>query len=180
MAERKIVTDNESLEEQKSVQDLVLVINRAGHIENLFNQIISDYCSPREHAWHFMWSVVLDTSVMSLGAKLKVVLAVAHELEFKLPREALTKVVQLRDSFAHNTTDAHPIMAVGKTEEESTTYNVFYTLDSNGVLKRSKRHDAFKLFNESYETAQPSLLALRDLVKDQIAMHKSFATYSRL
>lgn len=158
----------------KAVQDLVLVINRAGHIENMFNQIISAYCAPREHAWYFMLSVVLDTSVMPLGSKLKVVMAVAHELKFKLPKEALFKVVQLRNSFAHNTTDSHAVLQIGKTDDETTSYNEFHTLDSSGVLKKSKRHEAFDSFNESFESSRVALSVLLGMVKDQIAQHKSF------
>lgn len=156
----------------QSVQDLVLVINCAGSIENLFNQIITGYCSPRKHAWYFMWSVVLDTSVMPLGAKLKVVMAVAQELNFKLPRDALTKVIQLRNSFAHNTTNAHPVMVVDRENEESAQYNEFHTLDSNGVLKITKRHDALAVFNESYTTSRAALIVLLDLVKAQLEEHK--------
>lgn len=160
--------------EPQSVQDLVHVINQAGHIENLFNQIIHDYCAPREHAWYFMWSVVLDTSVMPLGNKLKVVMAVAHELKFKLTKEALYKVIQLRNSFAHNTTYAHQVLVIGRTDEETTTHNEFHTLDSNGALKISKRHEAFELFNKNYEISQAELGILVKLVKDQIAEHKGY------
>lgn len=170
-----MVDNNLNEQSQELIQDLVMVINRAGLIENLFNQIISDYVAPRKHAWYFMWSVVLDTSIMPLGAKLKVVMAISHELRYKLPKDALSKVIQLRNSFAHNTTDAHPVLMVGKTVEESYFYNLFYTLDSNGVLKKVKRDQALEMFNASYETAKVALVELKDLVRKQIAEHKAFA-----
>lgn len=156
--------------------DLVLVINQAGHIENLFNQIISDYCAPREHARYFMWSVVLDTSVMPLGSKLKVVMAVANALKFKLPKDALSKVVQLRNSFAHNTTDAHPVISVGVRPEDTKMYNLFWTLDGNGVLKETKRHEAFDAFTLNYQKARVALVELRDLVLEERENHTKWAT----
>jgi hypothetical protein len=75
---------NENQPTGPSSADVVGVIDRAAVIENIINQVIVGYCKPRKEAWEFMWSIVLDTSVMSLGAKLKVVMAVAHELGFKL------------------------------------------------------------------------------------------------
>lgn len=162
-------SDNEELQ---SGQDLVQVINRAGFIENLFNQIISEYCSPREHAWYFMWSVILDTSVMPLGAKLKVVMAVAHELNYKLPREALMKVIQFRNSFAHNITNAHPVMIVKRGAEAASQYNEFHTLDNNGVLKITKRHEALALFDKSYNNSKKELIGLLDLIKVQLEERK--------
>ncbi|MBB3118113.1 hypothetical protein [Pseudoduganella violacea] len=168
-----------SEQEQESVQDLVMVINRAGHIENLFNQIISDYVGPREHAWYFMWSVVLDTSVMPLGAKLKVVAAIAHELNYKFPWKESNDVIQYRNSFAHNTSDAHPVLSIGTTDEETTSYNLLYTLNAQGVLRKVKRHEAFTLFNESYKTSKAALVELKDLVQKQIAEHNAFAAASK-
>lgn len=164
--------DKSDGQQHESIQDLVLVIDRAGLIENLFNQIISDYLAPREHAWHFMWSVVLDTSVMPLGAKLKVVAAIAYELNYTFPWKALNDVIQYRNSFAHNTTDAHPVISFGKTDEETTSYNLLYTLNAQGKLKKIKRHEAFELFNASYKASKAALVELKDLVKKQIAEHR--------
>lgn len=147
--------------------DLVAVINRADHIENLFNQIISDYIGPRQEAWAFMWHVVLDTSVMTLGAKQKVVMAIAHEMGVKLEKNSLMMVIQLRNSFAHHRTNAHPIYVVGKTPEEDRLYSQFYTLDTNGVLNKRKRHDAFEDFTKYYRIAKVALVELRNKVNEK-------------
>lgn len=76
---------------------MVDVIDRAALIKNIINQVIAGYCKPRKDAWGFMWSVVLDTSVMSLGAKIKVIMGVAHEMEFKLEKNSLHRVIALRN-----------------------------------------------------------------------------------
>jgi hypothetical protein len=154
-------------DEEQPEQDLVTVINRADHIENLLNQIITGYIGPREGASSFMWHVVLDTSVMTLAAKQKVVMAIAHEMGVKLEKNPLIMVIQLRNSFAHHRTNAHPIYVVGKTPEEDRMYSQFYTLDSNGVLNRRKRHEAFEDFTKYYKIAKARLLELRNKVDEK-------------
>lgn len=154
-------------DEDPPEQDLVSVINRADHIENLFNQIISDYISPREDSWAFMWHVVLDTSVMTLAAKQKVVMAIAHEMGVNLEKNPLIMVIQLRNSFAHHRTNAHPMLMVGKTPEEDKMYSQLYTLDSNGILNRRRRHEAFEDFTKYYKIANAALLELRNKVSEK-------------
>lgn len=149
--------------------DLVDVIDRTAHIENLLNQVITNYCAPRRKAWEFMWSVVLDTSVMSLGAKVKVVMAVAHEVHFKLKKDPLHRIIALRNAFAHHSTNAHPVFVVGRTPEQNTSYLQFLVLESSGKIQRVKRHEAFEQFNEAYRAAKQSLVELRDLVRKHVA-----------
>jgi hypothetical protein len=148
--------------------DLVDVVDRTALIENLLNQIIASYCAPRKEAWEFMWSVVLDTSVMSLGAKAKVVMAIAQELQFKLKKDPLHRIIALRNAFAHHATNAHPVFVVGKTPEENRSYLQFWVLESSGKIQKLKRHEAFDEFNDQYRSARGSLVALRNLVREKV------------
>lgn len=148
--------------------DLVAVVDRTALIENILNQVITDYCAPRKEAWEFMWSVVLDTSVMPLGAKAKVVMAIAQELEFKLKKEPLHRIIALRNAFAHHATNAHPVFIVGKTPEEDRSHLEFWVLESSGKIQKLKRHQAFDEFNEQYRIAKESLVALRNLVRERV------------
>ena len=146
--------------------DVVDVIDRAALIENIINQVIVGYCKPRKDAWEFMWSVVLDTSVMSLGAKIKVVMAVAHEVKFDLEKNALHRVIALRNSFAHHSSNANPVLVVGKTPEEDTGYLQFWVLEGSGKIQRIKRHEAFDEFNAAYRKAKDSLAQLKKIVNE--------------
>lgn len=157
-------------------KDLVMVIDLAGHIENLFNQIIADYVHPRNDAWPFMWQVVLDTSVMPLGSKQKVVMAIAHEMGIKLDKNPLTMVINLRNSFAHNTTDAHPALVIGKTPEDTSVHYQFYTLGTDGILKRVKRHEAFDNFMKYYRLARKSLIDLHEKIVEKYPREKQTRT----
>ena len=154
-------------EEQQPEADLVTVINRADMIENFFNQIISDFIGTRKDQWSFMWHVLLDTSIMPLAAKQKVVMAIALEMGFKLQKNPLIMVIQLRNSFAHHRTDAHPILVLGKTREEDRMYSQFYTVNSDGVLQKRKRHEAFEDFNKYYRIAKAQLIELLNLVNEK-------------
>ena len=152
---------------EPSAPDVVDVIDRTALIENVINQIIVGYCKPRKEAWEFMWSIVLDTSVMSLGAKVKVVMAVSHEMGFKLDKNALHRVIALRNAFAHHSSNAHPVFVVGQTPEESTSYLQFWVLESSGTVSRVKRAEAFAEFNAAYRAARESLVQLKNMVQEK-------------
>jgi hypothetical protein len=149
------------------VPDLVLVIDRAALLEHLINQIICAYCAPRKEAWMFMTSIVLDTSVMSLGAKTKVVMAVAQQVDYKLDKNSIHTAIALRNSFAHNAHDANRVVEVGVTEEAY--YHEFWILQSSGRLDKKKRHEALKEFNEAYTKARRSLIGLVMRVADKVS-----------
>ncbi len=155
----------ESEPSELSAPDVVDVIDRTDLIENVINQIIVGYCKPRKEAWGFMWSIVLDTSVMSLGAKVKVVMAVSHEMRFKLDKNALHRVIALRNAFAHHSTNAHPVLVVGCSPEERTSYFQLLVLESSGKVSRIKRDEAFAEFNVAYRAARDSLVQLNNMVR---------------
>lgn len=145
--------------------DIVEVIDRAALIENYLNQIIVGYCRPPKDAWEFMWSVVLDTSVMSLGAKVKVVLAIAQEMHASIDSNALHSVISLRNAFAHHATTAHPVLVVPeKKGDKPVAYGELWVLTSAGKIKRTARHDALEEFNEKYAATSTSLVALIDKI----------------
>lgn len=152
---------------ESAVPDVVDVVDRVAFIENLINQIIVGYCKPREAAWEFMWSIVLDTSVMSLGAKVKVISALSHEMDFKLDKDSLHRVIALRNAFAHHASDAHPVIAVGRTPEEDSTYFQFWVLEGSGKISRIRRHEAFAEFDVNYRKARESLGKLLSMVQQR-------------
>lgn len=156
--------DAESTPSPIARSDVVDVIDRAAHIENIINQVIVGYCKPRKEAWEFMWNIVLDTSVMSLGGKVKVVMAVSHEMGFNLDKDSLHKVISLRNSFAHNANDAHPVFVVGRTPTEDTSHLQFLVLESSGKITRIKRQEAFIKFSRAYDAARESLVQLKNLI----------------
>jgi hypothetical protein len=142
--------------------DLVVVIDQSANIEKLMTRIIFSYCSPRHDARPFMWNIVLDSSVMSLGAKAKVVMAIAHELDFKFEKDALHRVLELRNAFAHHATDANLSMGVTM-DGEVDFFHEFWILRSSGKLEKKRRKQAFEEFKQAYSKAQQSLVGLANL-----------------
>ena len=147
--------------------DLVHVVNRTALIENILNQIIEAFCEPRKDRFTFFWSVVLDTSIMSTGSKVKVANAVANELHTKIEKNALHTILSLRNAFAHNQTDSHPVFVVGKTPEENEMHFQFHILSSDGKLSNKRRDEALTEFDSAYNLAKTSLLNLLEVIKSQ-------------
>lgn len=98
--------------------DLTQVVMRTALIENLLNQVIQGYCAPREEAASFFWRILLDSSIMSLGGKIKATLAIAHEIRCKVDSNSLHKLLSYRNAYAHNKIDSHPTIIVGKERED--------------------------------------------------------------
>ncbi len=116
----------------------------------------------------FFWEVLLDSSVLPLGTKIKVALAISQELDVKLNQDILYKVASYRNAFAHHATGAHSVLAVGKTPEEDTTYNMLYILKASGKIQKLKREDAFKDFNKYYAEARKNLKEIIQLINEQV------------
>lgn len=147
-------------------QQLIDVVNRTGYIENLLDQIIETYCSPRKDRLAFFWEVVLDSSIMPIGSKAKVAMATAQKLDYKLDQNAIHNVMALRNAFAHHQTTSHPLMVVGKPDAESEVHFQLHIIRNSGQVSRKKRGDAYAEFVESFRAAEASLIELLTRIKD--------------
>lgn len=145
--------------------DLADVINRTASIENILSQVIEAYCEPRKGRLMFFWSVVLDSSIMPMGSKTKVAMAIAQEMKLKLDQNSLHSVVSLRNAFAHQPTDSYPLLVVGKTPEEYEMHLQLQILSNSGKISMKKRQDALAEFNAAYKVAKASLIVLLDAIK---------------
>lgn len=146
--------------------DVSQVINRTVLIENLLSQVIMNYSSPRKEAFNFFWEVLLDSSVMSLGSKVKAVMALSQEFNFKLDKNAIHQVVSYRNAFAHHATNARPLIKVGKTREEDELHHMLCILKSSGKTEELNRQEALDKFNNSYVNARESLVLFIAKIKE--------------
>lgn len=113
----------------------------------------------------FFWNVILDSSIMPMGSKVKIAAAIAQELDFKLKQDALHKIMALRNAFAHHKTSSHPAISAGKDEEDSKTHYELQVLSNAGKLSRKRREDALSEFNAAFLAAKESLVALKADIK---------------
>ena len=140
--------------------DVSLVIDRTDLIENLLNQIIVKFLSPREEVFPFFWNVFLDGSMTSLGTKVRLVILIAKEIEFKLNQEVIRKVVNLRNAFAHHGLHSHPTNIVGKTPEEDKHSYQLQVITSSLKLKRMSREEALEEYNKNFNSAKKTLVEM--------------------
>jgi hypothetical protein len=146
--------------------DISHVIDRTALLENILNQVIERYFLPPAKSRLLFWNVLLDTSVITLGAKIKVATAIAQELSIKLTADNLHKCISYRNAFAHHATDAHPIGYVGKTKEEDVLHYHLQILSSSGKLRTMRRDDALTEFDKNYEVAKSELIQLNEHIQN--------------
>lgn len=156
----KLACTSVSANAKSNGTDIALVIDRTASIENMLNQVIEKFCSPRKEVFTFFWGVVLDSSIMTMGAKVKVAMAISQELNTKVNQKALHAVVALRNAFAHHSVNSHPTMSVGKTPEENKSYYARQIISHSGKVSRKTRKSALEDFDIAYKAAKKSLTEL--------------------
>lgn len=149
-------------------EDVVLIVDRMASIENMLNQVIEKFCCPRREAFPFFWNVVLDSSIMPVGGKVKAARAIAQELDVKLDGDALHKPVALRNAFAHHHTNSHPTMFVGKTPQDDESHYMLQVISNSGKISRKRRVDALNEFNTAYGIVKQSLIDLLRFIQEKI------------
>jgi hypothetical protein len=147
--------------------DLERIVARTALIENMLNQVVTNYCAPREDLYHFFWDVLLDSSVMPMGSKVKVAMAISQKVKHKLDRYALHKVMSLRNAFAHHGLESHPVLELGRSSGEGSVRYELQVLDNEGRLTRTERASAMEQFDVAYESARESLKTLLEAIKTQ-------------
>jgi hypothetical protein len=147
--------------------EVASVVDSTALIENIINQVIVAFCKPREEPFRFFWDVILDSSVMPLGSKVKVVSAIAHEVKFKLKREELHEVLALRNAFAHHPLNSHQVVVLAKNPDENRVFSRLQVLKSSGKIEHMGRAQAHAAFQASFKAAKESLVGLLAAVKAQ-------------
>ena len=140
--------------------DLVHVVDRTALIENILNQVIEAFCEPRQEPFMFFWNVILDSSIMPMGSKVKVATAIAQELDVTIEQNAIHTVMALRNAFAHHDTGSHPVIVAGKSEKDSKVHYELQILSNSGKLSRKRREDALAEFDAAFALAKKSLVAI--------------------
>lgn len=153
---------------------LIEVVDRTAHIENLMNQVIEGYCGPRQDRFDFFWSILLDSSIMPLGGKVRAVSAIAQQLKFEVNTSQLHNILSLRNAFAHHATNSHPLIVVGRTPERNSPHYQLNIISSSGKITRKKREEALKEFRAAYKTAKKNLVEFISVVKEHNARYSSY------
>ena len=74
--------------------------------------------------------MVLDSSIMPLGAKVKAAMAIAQEIGVKLDQDSLHKVISYRNAFAHHSVDAYSTIYVRKDPMQTEMHYMLHVISS--------------------------------------------------
>ena len=148
--------------------ELAHIIDRTALIENLLDQIIEKYCSPRKEALAFFWQVMLDSSVIPLGAKVKVAMAVSQQVDFKLKADPIHKLLSFGNAFAHHATDAHPTLLISQKPEQDELHSMLHIISSSGKIRQIRRDKALEEFDSYFSQSKQSLLDLLAFVNSTL------------
>ena len=140
--------------------DISQVVDRTDLIENLLNQIIVKFLSPREEILPFFWNVFLDGSMISMGTKVRLVILIAQEIKFKLDQDSIRRVNNLRNAFAHHGLQSHPTTIVGKTPDDDKQSYQLQVITSSLKIKRMSRSEALEDYNKNYNSAKKTLVEM--------------------
>lgn len=137
-------------------QRIGLVVELASQVELYLTAIIEAYILPRDDRQAFFRSHVLNNAIVSLGSKVKIVQAINRDLEIiSLDANALHKVAQLRNAFAHNDIISG-IRVDGSAETEVVTYGL-ESIKGNGELLYISRDEAFEQFKRYHKIVESNL-----------------------
>jgi hypothetical protein len=137
--------------------DLPAIVDGAATVENLLDQAIRLFYSP-SHANHF-GTVMLHPSILPLGAKVKLAMAISNEIGVKLNKNALHKVLELRNAFAHHSTNAHPTIHLLADGGQKISHSL-HVIDSQGIVGKLSRAQAAADFVANCQLARATLVAL--------------------
>lgn len=146
-------------------EDLVTVVDGTALIENLLDQVIVYFCVPTQDRFKFFWDVVLDSSIMPIGSKIKVSMAIAQGLKFSLNQNAIHKVITLRNAFAHHKTGSHPVLVSGGSYGEDSVHYELQVISNSGRLSLIRRQDALSEFKKYHVAAKNSLVSLLEVIE---------------
>jgi hypothetical protein len=146
--------------------NIELVIDRLSTIENNLDQIISNFIRPKESSFHFFWDVMLDSSILPIGSKIRLCVAIAQNLQIKVNPTTLHKLIALRNAFAHQGSNENPIYVIGKTDEDTEAFNALKVISQSGRISLTKREKAFEEFNENYRKSLDILLEIKEKLKE--------------
>lgn len=139
-------------------------MDRTALVESVMDQVIESFCRPRRSAYKFFVQVMMHGSILPLGAKAKLITAIAQEVNHVLDkdaRDAIHKVIALRNAFAHHPLDSYPTFRFG--QDEQIRYELA-VVNSYGSVKRTDRADALAEFKDVQPQALKAIYALRDAV----------------
>lgn len=133
-------------EENNTVSE---VLNMFNNLEELINQVITHYFSPKRNGDQFN-TVLLNSSVTPTSSKVKVL---ANMTDFdRGVLSSLRTLISTRNAFAHNN--------IYMDVDDKGFKNVFDVMNSSGLIKQKEYLDLFEKYKDEMDLVVPYLKAL--------------------
>ena len=142
------------LDPSETGMETAFVIDNTNYIESILKEILVKYISPPKEKLPFLNEIILNNSMLNLGAKVKAFLYLMEKNNWKkIDQNHFHTIFNIRNAFAHCGVSS-PNIEVRMNEDGSTTVtDIFYLIESvksSGKFTKVKRRDALHKFTQSY------------------------------
>lgn len=146
------------------------VIDSANYIEFLLKEIITRYIKPHlQKNRKFVKTILLNNSIINLNGKIKLLLNICADIEYEADRNALIRIAQIRNAFAHNyslTPSSVKITNKGKNGFDVKVDMVLESVESSGKFETVKREDALEEFDKKIDIAEKQLKEIKEILAE--------------
>jgi hypothetical protein len=125
-------------------------------IEYTLNCIIENYFLPQKNTGFFS-NILLNPSVTSTGAKIKVIEMICKKEGIKYNFNNLRKLIDIRNVFAHESSFV---------DAEEGEYLLIDEFKNNGKYTTYKLEDLFKKFKEIYKSENQAISKLNERISN--------------
>ena len=149
---------SQKIDTKEQISQIGAVVNEAGRIENILDEIIIEYYWPDANKHYLFRRSVLNSAIMSFSAKVKVVSAIVkHEKWGKFDQTPFYKIMNIRNAFAHNDVDTKARFDIFTLEGPEW---VLSSIKNDGTYQERNRKEAFDEFLENINLAKKQLIEI--------------------
>ena len=142
--------------EEVELRNIGKIIHEAGEIENLLDEIITEYFISDLNLVSFFRKAILNTPILEFSKKVKIVSQIAKKENLKFDSEPFHRIMSIRNAFAHNDLSSTLRMNID-------TYEYSWILkssSSDGTYIEIERSEAMKVFFEKIDKAKGVLVLI--------------------
>lgn len=144
------------------------ILDEFNQLEGLISEIITEYVSPVVSKRYFMYSILLNNSITSFGAKIKVLLRINNLGKYvKLRGHDLHRIIGIRNAVAHKNFDPkHNVTSSSSNDGKYESYLVLEKMGSNGSVEFLDQVKIYEEFKALYEKLWATLKDMQKKVNE--------------
>ena len=129
----------------KEWKTIGMIVSQFNALELLITKILTKFISPNEQRKDFVQRQLLNNSVISFGAKVKLLISITKSYDLgKVDRNKLHRILSLRNAIAHNDVVSNLKIHVPEDPDESVSqYFVIDKMKSDGNLETMDKSETY-------------------------------------